>query len=89
MKRSAALLLAAFLAGMTLGACEDSTQDLLAKAETVSTKAELRQALGEPDGISKVGPLETWTYKASNGEVSFLITGDTVTLKTASTQRKK
>lgn len=89
MKRALALTLAAFLAGAALAACEDSTQDLLSKAETVKTKAELRKALGDPDGIAKVGPLETWTYQASNGEVSFLITGDAVTLKTASTAPRK
>jgi len=89
MKPKRILILAALLAGLALGACEDSTHDLLSKAEAVSTKAELEKALGPPDIVAKVGPLETWTYKASNGEVSFFITGDAVTLKAASTSSKK
>lgn len=89
MRRASALAIAAFLVSAALAACDESTQDLLSKTEAVTTKAELRQALGDPDGVTKVGPLETWTYKASNGEVSFLITGDAVSLKTASASSKK
>ena len=55
----------------------------MSKAENVSTKSELVDALGDPTKVTKVGPLETWTYEASNGEVTFVITGDNVALKTA------
>ncbi len=55
-------------------------EDILGKARNVSTRAELEKALGKPNDISKLGPLEQWTYKASNGEVRFIIVGETVTL---------
>ena len=42
---------------------------------------ELEQALGKPSDISKLGPVEQWTYKASNGTVVFLIVADKVTLQ--------
>jgi hypothetical protein len=45
--------------------------------------AELESRLGRPDDISKLGPMETWSYKASNGEVVFVIVGDSVTLQAA------
>lgn len=81
MKRFIAI---AALLALPLAACgEPSQQDILAKAENVSTKAELVDALGDPTKVTKVGPLETWTYEASNGEVTFVITGDSVALKTA------
>jgi len=32
-------------------------------------------------GASKLGPIETWTYHAKDGEVTFLITGDVVRLQ--------
>ncbi len=63
------------------GCFEDSKEEILAKTEDVSDKAALTGALGKPDDISKIGPLETWTYKASNGTVAFVIAGDTVTLR--------
>ncbi len=67
---------------VTLVACGKPTKrDILAKAESVGTKAELEQAIGKPDSVSKLGPLESWTYTASNGEVVFLIAGNTVTLQ--------
>ena len=69
---------------LPLAACEPSKEDLLTKAEAVATKAQLRDALGQPDDIQKLGPIETWTYRAKNGEVTFLIAGDVVTLKAAS-----
>ena len=75
----------AALLALPLAACgEPPHQDILAKAENVSTKSELVDALGDPTKVTKVGPLETWTYEASNGEVTFVITGDNVALKTAS-----
>ncbi|MBT3330863.1 MAG: hypothetical protein HOK21_16605 [Rhodospirillaceae bacterium] len=64
------------------GCFEDSKAEILAKTEGVSDKSALTDALGKPDDISKVGPLETWTYNASNGTVAFVIAGSTVTLRT-------
>lgn len=53
------------------------------KARDVETRAQLEKALGKPDDISKLGPLETWTYRAKNGQVTFVIIGDKVTLQAA------
>jgi hypothetical protein len=66
---------------LALAACDDSKEDILKKAENATTRQELRKAVGDPDEIVKVGPLETWTYQASNGTVTFTLAGDTVTLK--------
>lgn len=62
-----------------------SKEDIVRKAEHIGEKAELRRVLGAPDDIQKLGPLETWTYKAANGQVVFLIVGDQVTLQAAGT----
>ncbi len=58
-----------------------SKADILKKAEGAKTKADLEAALGEPSEISKVGPIEKWTYNASDGSVIFLITGDYITFE--------
>jgi len=69
---------------LALAACApDSKHDILSKAENARTKTELEAALGSPDDRDKVGPLETWTYLARDGKVTFVITGDTVRLQTA------
>lgn len=65
-----------------LVACGDpSKAEILAKAKNVDTRAQLEAALGRPDDISKLGPVETWTYNASDGSVVFIVTGDTVALQ--------
>jgi hypothetical protein len=75
--RLASLALTAAL----LSACGGgSKHDLLDRAEGAKTRAELEAALGAPDERSKMGPIETWTYHGSDGDVSFLITGDAVAL---------
>ena len=74
-----------WLAALALGlvACgPPSKHDILSKAEGVTSKAELEDVLGAPTERDKLGPLETWTYRAQDGEVTFVITGDTVRLKT-------
>jgi hypothetical protein len=86
MRRLAGLLMIALL----LTACGPaSKEDLVAKAREVKTRAELERALGKPDGVSKLGPLEKWTYKARNGQVVFVLVGDVVTLEAASPSEKK
>jgi hypothetical protein len=82
----AALLLAP-LALALLAGCERSTQEILDKAGKADTKAKLIDALGDPDAVNKLGPLESWTYKASNGEVTFVIVGDRVELQAAGQKR--
>lgn len=75
---------------MTLVACSDPTkEDLLAKSKGISTRADLEKTLGKPDDISKFGPIEQWTYKASNGSVMFVLTGDSVTLQATASGEKK
>lgn len=71
------------LALLTLTGCSRTKEDVLRKAENVKTRGELESRLGRPDDIAKLGPMEQWTYKASNGEVVFVIVGDTVTLQAA------
>jgi len=70
---------AALGAGFLLVACgPPDSAEILRKAEGVKTKTELERAIGRPDEVSKLGPIETWTYKTSDGAVSFLITGERV-----------
>ncbi|HKJ25550.1 MAG TPA: hypothetical protein VKB65_12045 [Myxococcota bacterium] len=69
---------------LALAACgPPSKHEILSKAEHARTKADLETALGAPDDRDKMGPLETWTYVARDGEVTFVITGDTVRLQAA------
>jgi hypothetical protein len=69
---------------LAIVACSpQSKHEMLSKTEHVRTKAELEEALGAPHDRDKVGPIETWTYRARDGEVTFVITGDTVRLKAA------
>jgi hypothetical protein len=85
----AGLLVWILVAGLLVG-CSRTKEDLVQKARGASTRAELEQALGKPSDISKLGPVEHWTYKASNGTVVFLIVGDKVTLQaTGSAEEKK
>ncbi len=75
---------------LALAACGKPTkEELLRKSENVKTKAELQAVLGPADDITKVGPLETWRYKGSNGDVVFIITGDTVQLQATDTSRNR
>jgi hypothetical protein len=76
----AGLLVCVLAAGLLVG-CSRSKEDLIQKSRGVGTRAELERALGKPSDISKVGPVEQWTYQASNGSVVFLLVGDTVTMQ--------
>ncbi|MFC3674405.1 hypothetical protein [Ferrovibrio xuzhouensis] len=82
--------LAVLVLPLALIACgPPSTEEALKKAETATTKAELEKALGGPTEIQKLGPLEKWTYKTSDGSVTFVIAGDKVTLASGGTDKKK
>lgn len=82
MKRGVVTVLVVALLALT--ACGRGTkEDMIGKTRDVKTRTELEKTLGRPDDIAKLGPMETWTYKASNGEVVFVIVGDTVTLQAA------
>jgi hypothetical protein len=66
---------------VALAACGDPTkEEILKKSEGADTKALLEKALGRPTDIKKLGPLESWTYKAADGSVTFVIAGDQVTM---------
>ncbi len=82
-----ALVLASALFAAACG--EPSKGDILKKTEGVSEKARLEEILGRPDDISKLGPIEQWTYKASDGTVVFIITGDQVAMQATGGPMKK
>jgi hypothetical protein len=69
---------------LAAGCGRGTKHDLLKKTESIETKAALEHALGAPDDRQKLGPIETWTYVASDGKVTFLITGDHVALQATS-----
>jgi hypothetical protein len=72
------------LAVLGLMACGRATkEEIVSKARDIGKRTELERVLGKPDELTKLGPVETWRYKASNGEVIFLIVGDDVTLQAA------
>lgn len=79
MRRAAAALL--LTSALLIAACDSSKEDILKKAEGIETRQQLEEVLGRPDDISKLGPMESWTYKASNGSVTFVLAGDVVTLQ--------
>jgi hypothetical protein len=52
--------------------------DILKKAEGARTKADLEKQVGKPSEVDKVGPMEQWTYKTSDGSVVFMILNDRI-----------
>jgi hypothetical protein len=82
-----AMLCAVALCGLV--SCGSPTkEDIIGKTRNVSTRDELEKAAGKPSDIAKLGPIEKWTYKASNGDVVFVIVGDKVTLQAAGPPEK-
>jgi len=77
------------LALVFAGCGPPTKEDLLAKSRDVKTRTELEKALGKADDISKLGPIEKWTYKARNGQVVFVLVGETVTIEAAGGGEKK
>ncbi len=72
----------AFVFLLLLAGCfAPSKADLIKKAEGASTRADLESALGEPSEVSKLGPIEKWTYKAADGAVVFILAGDSITFE--------
>ena len=77
------------LAFVLAGCGASSKEDIIAKAREAKTRSALEKALGKPDDISKLGPVEKWTYKAKNGTVTFILMGDTVTIEKTDDLEKK
>ena len=83
------LIVSAALAALSVAACGKPTKEaLLQKVGEPKKKSEVVALLGQPDEIGKLGPVEIWTYKASNGSVVFTILADNVTL-IATTEKTK
>lgn len=82
MRQRLRLALAATL--LAAAGCGPPTKhELLSRAEGAETRAALEAALAAPDDRSKLGPVETWTYRAKDGEVTFVIAGDRVRFEAA------
>lgn len=76
------------IAAGLLAACGDATkEDIVKRSEGIDSKQQLEKILGQPNDIAKLGPLETWTYQAANGSVSFVIAGDRVTVSATSDKK--
>ena len=82
---------ALFLLALLTGCGQGTTQEVSKKVETshVKTKAELESLLGKPDKFEKLGPIESWTYKTSDGEYSVQVMGDKVVFSSGGTEEKK
>ena len=90
MSRRISAIVCCGLTAVLLAGCGPSTkEDIVAKARDAKTRAALEQALGKPDDIGKLGPIEKWTYKAKNGKVTFILMGDTVTIEKTGDADKK
>jgi hypothetical protein len=88
-RRFSSLVCCITAASLLLGCGPSSKEDIVAKARDAKTRAALEQALGKPDDIGKLGPVEKWTYKAKNGKVTFILMGDTVTIEKTDDLEKK
>ncbi len=74
-------LAASILIALALAACDGAPStlaEIVRKAEKAETRAEHERALGKPQKLTRNGPAETWTYKATDDEISFLVVGDSV-----------
>jgi hypothetical protein len=87
--RIRSLVSCAALAFVLVGCGPSSKTDIVTKARDVKTRADLEKALGKPDDIDKVGPIEKWTYNAKDGRVVFILVGNTVTIQTTDEPEKK
>jgi hypothetical protein len=79
---------------LSLPGCGSSIQDIRAKADKCTTSQELEKALGRPASVESVkvpllGTVEKWTYKASDGEVTYQIMNGKIVVEAAGPQEKK
>ncbi|MCW5748581.1 MAG: hypothetical protein KIT36_20495 [Alphaproteobacteria bacterium] len=84
------ILIAGLAAVAVLAGCDSAPKkaDILEKAKGAKTKADLEKALGKPTEVDKIGPVEKWTYKASDGSVTYIIVADQVTLDVTGGNKK-
>lgn len=75
---------------MALAGCDSSPTkaEILKKASGLKTKEELEKVLGAPAKLDKLGPLERWTYNASDGIVVFTIVAGRVALDETGDRKK-
>jgi hypothetical protein len=75
---------------MGLGGCDSSPTkaEILKKATGLKTKEDLERVLGVPAKLDKLGPLERWTYNASDGIVVFTIVAGRVALDQTGDRQK-
>ena len=75
---------------IVLAGCDSSPTkaEILKKATGLKTKEELEKALGQPTKLDKLGPLERWTYNASDGVVVFTIVAGRVALDETGDRKK-
>jgi hypothetical protein len=62
--------------------------EILKKTAGLKTKEELEKVLGAPAQLDKIGPLERWTYNASDGTVVFTIVAGRVALDETGDRKK-
>jgi hypothetical protein len=84
LKFAAVAMLGLFLTGCF----GESKADILKKAKGADTSEQLEAALGTPDEVDKLGPLEKWSYEASDGKVVFAIVAGKVTLEATEDKAK-
>ena len=81
MRHPLKLFTAITLALLLAGCFGESKADILKKAKGADTTEQLEAAIGKPDEVDKLGPLEQWSYKATDGKVVFAIVAGKVTLE--------
>lgn len=67
--------------GLTAACGDPSKQDIIRKGKIAKTKSALEAAPGKPDKLDKLGPIEKWTYTASDEKIVFVITGNSVAIQ--------
>lgn len=84
------LVLAAPALALAAAACDrgSTKAELLKKAEKAKTKADLETMLGKPTDVEKLGPIEKWTYRASDGAVVFAIFADRIVVEATDSKKK-
>lgn len=84
------VVLGGFTLLTTLAGCDSSPTkaEILKKASGLKTKEELEKVLGAPAKLDKLGPLERWTYNASDGIVVFTIVAGRVALDETGDRKK-